>query len=184
MNLNYFNPETSNHSDYFWFKNFQPDVVVNNERGKLNKTIGTAGENVVTVEAKLFKRAIDPIFSNILNSTVMYVDNDTMENLIDFLDIDVTQCTDCLVLDGKNYIFSIQINYGMGVRHILLRAEHYIDAQAHCNFIYYQVNHDKYINREDFNEKFQIPVTDSYVKFYMRKFDRLDEKIKRRAVFR
>lgn len=181
MNIKYFNPETDNPHRYFWFNSFEPDVEIINRRDVLYKT---TGEIISTTAGELpLIGANDPILSKILNAKVYYINDNNMEKLIDFLNIDSTEYTDCLIIDNKRYIFSIQINYDMGVKHIMLRANNYVDAQAHYSIVYYTANKDKYINHEDFEEKFAKPVIGKYVSYYMKKFERLDAKAKSKSIF-
>lgn len=181
MNVKYFNPETSNPQNYFWFNSFKPDVEIVNERNRLyNKT---TGEIILTTSEELpIFGAPDPILSKILNAKVIYVDNTNMKKLIDFYAIDSEKCNNCLVINYKNYIFSIQINYGMGVKQIILNAKNYADVQAHYSIVYYTANKDKYKDYEDFEEKFANPVIEKYGSYYMRKFERLDARTKSRAI--
>ena len=156
MNLKYFNPETSNPSDYFWFNSFTPDLIVErNKNPKLNST-GKSTEK----GSFYFEGTPCPVASKILTAEVIYVIKNKMQEILSHF-----------VPNNNSDIFSLQINSDCGRKIIVLPVENdefmCCQVQNHYSVINYLANIDRYVDIKDFFRKCVLPINKALINFYV-----------------
>ena len=123
MNLEFFNPKTSNPSDYFWFNSFTPDVDFKGNCELLG---------ALRLTTKIVEQAgqySDPIVSKILKARVAYTTREDINELVSALNIFYNQ-------NFYTDVHSLQIRFDNGEKYIYIVGKDCLDVQMHYDHQY------------------------------------------------
>jgi hypothetical protein len=126
MNLEYFNPKTSNPQDYFWFYNFKPDDEIKGDR-KLFKALTRALKGAD--KGNWSDIYFDPIVSKILNAKVYYLTKDDLQ-------ITISTLNKMAGYTINRDIRELQINFNNGNTIIFIEGKDCLDIQIRYDHKY------------------------------------------------